>query len=99
MFPAFSGIQVPRKFRRTAELNSPQVPARVRGMDAPSQHEDFKHPGEMVLRNFTGQAGIHRVFRGLKSDSDPREIGLAFHSAGTEIWKKGCFAKVSRSKS
>ena len=29
--------------------------------------------------------GIHLVFRGLQFEPDPREIGFAFHGAGTEI--------------
>jgi len=41
----------------------------------------------------TGQAGIHRVFRGLKFEPDPRGIGYAFHRAGAEIERKGAFCK------
>jgi len=41
----------------------------------------------------TGQAGIHGVFRGLKFEPDPREIGYAFHGAGVEIGQKVVFCK------
>jgi len=35
--------------------------------------------------------GILIVFRGLKFESDPREIGFAFHGAGADIGEKDCF--------
>jgi hypothetical protein len=35
--------------------------------------------------------GILIVFRGLKFESDPREIGSAFHRAGTDIGEKDDF--------
>jgi hypothetical protein len=35
--------------------------------------------------------GILVVFRGLKFESDPREIGFAFHGAGTDIGEKDSF--------
>jgi hypothetical protein len=44
----------------------------------------------------TGQAGIHRVFRGLKFESDPSEIGFAFHGTSAGIGQKGVFSKASR---
>jgi hypothetical protein len=37
--------------------------------------------------------GIHRVFRGLKFEPDPRGIGYAFHGAGAGIGQKGAFLK------
>jgi len=39
----------------------------------------------------TGQAVILVAFRGLKFESDPREIGYAFHGAGTDIGGKNSF--------
>jgi len=39
----------------------------------------------------TGQAVIRVVFRGLKFESDPREIGSAFHGAGADIGEKDSF--------
>jgi hypothetical protein len=35
--------------------------------------------------------GIRVVFRGLKFESDPREIGSAFHRAGADIGEKDSF--------
>jgi hypothetical protein len=35
--------------------------------------------------------GILGVFRGLKFESDPREIGCAFHGAGADIGEKDSF--------
>jgi hypothetical protein len=35
--------------------------------------------------------GILVVFRGLKFESDPREIGSAFHGAGADIGEKDSF--------
>jgi len=37
--------------------------------------------------------GIHLVFRGLKFEPDPSEIGFALHGAGTGIEQKGAFFK------
>jgi len=34
---------------------------------------------------------IQVVFRGLKFESDPREIGYAFHGAGVDIGEKDSF--------
>jgi len=37
--------------------------------------------------------GIHRVFRGLQFETDPRGIGSAFHRASAEIGQKGAICK------
>jgi hypothetical protein len=39
---------------------------------------------------------IQKVFRGLKCDSDPGEIGSAFHRASEDIGKKGTFPEGRR---
>jgi hypothetical protein len=45
--------------------------------------------GDPALAGLT--TGILVVFRGLKFDSDPREISFAFHGAGADIGKKDSF--------
>jgi hypothetical protein len=45
--------------------------------------------GDPALAGLT--TGIMVVFRGLKFDSDPRELSFAFHGAGADIGKKDSF--------
>ena len=42
--------------------------------------------------------GILVVFRGLKFEHNRREIGCAFHGAGTDIGEKGIFRSGTRSQ-
>ena len=45
----------------------------------------------MRLGIYNWNVGILVVFRGLKFESDPREIGFAFHGAGADIGEKDSF--------
>jgi hypothetical protein len=51
-----------------------------------SKIPDFEREKANILTT-----GIRVVFRGLKFESDPREIGLAFHRAGADIGDKDSF--------
>jgi len=48
-------------------------------------------PVPVFSRGPTGQAVIQVVFRGLKFESDPREIGSAFHGSGADIGGRDSF--------
>jgi hypothetical protein len=69
-------------------------------MDAPSQRENFNHPGT-ICRTYGAGRNTLSILRinppkfggGLKFEPDPRGIGYAFHGAGAGIGKKGAFCK------
>jgi len=50
-------------------------------------------PVPVLSRGPTGQADIQEVFRGLEVESDPREIGSAFHRASEEIDENGILSE------
>jgi hypothetical protein len=53
----------------------------------PPAHRAYAPVGKMKILTTV----ILIVLRGLKFESDPREIGFAFHGAGTDIGEKDSF--------
>ena len=48
------------------------------------------------MKNLSRQAFILVIFRGLKFEPDPEEIGFAFHGAGPDIGEKDSFCSGTK---